>query len=300
MHQKKLRRIGQKKGFTLIELSVVVVIIGILVTGIMQGANMVQTSRLSSARAITAKSPIIDIEGLTAWYETVKLSSLELGETIDETNISSWFDGTPGSTIGLLKENQLTIDNTDVVYENNGINKIPSLNFSNSGNLTLTELYQGSFSQSTVFLVFRPLTSPNATEQILFDADSSASNHFSIGIKSNALCLNATSGSSACTSTASDAAEFAVNRDYIVSAYFNGASSRAFVNDPTNKAGAADINPGSNELNGLTIGTNQSGTSPFIGFISEVIIYNRPLKLQERKDVMTYLSKKYKVTLTGL
>lgn len=300
MHQKSLRRTGQKKGFTLIELSVVVVIIGILVTGIMQGANMVQTSRLSSARAITAKSPIIDIEGLTAWYETSKLSSLELGETINESEISKWFDGTPGSTIGLLKENELSkTANTDIIYENNGINKIPSLNFSNSGNITLANLYQGPSSQSTVFLVFRPLASPNATEQILFDADTTATNPSSIGIKNDAICLNADSGS-VCTATASNAAEFSVNKDYIVSAYFNGTSSRAFVNDPTNQAGATDINPGSNELDGLTIGTNKSGTSAFIGLISEVIIYNRPLKLQERKDVMTYLSKKYKVTLTGL
>ena len=300
MHQKTLRRTVQKKGFTLIELSVVIVIIGILVTGIMQGANMVQSSRLSSARAITAKSPIIEIEGLTAWYETSKISSLELGETIDEREISTWFDGTPGSTIGLLKENELTrTASTDIVYENIGINKIPSLHFSNAGNLTLANLYQGSSAQSTVFLVFRPLASPSSTEQILFDAHTSASDSSSIGIKNNAICLNAASGS-VCTATTTNAAAFSVNKDYIVSAYFNNTASRAFVNDPTNKAGAADIAPGSNELVGLTIGTNKSGASAFIGLISEVIIYNRPLKLQERKDVMTYLSKKYKVTLTGL
>jgi hypothetical protein len=31
-----------------------------------------------------------------------------------------------------------------------------------------------------------------------------------------------------------------------------------------------------------------------------VIVYNRTLNLQERKDVMSYLSRKYKISVTGV
>jgi hypothetical protein len=65
-------------------------------------------------------------------------------------------------------------------------------------------------------------------------------------------------------------------------------------------AGNANLSPGSNALTGLTIGMDKSGSNGFNGYISEIIIYDRQLKLQERKDVMSYLAKKYRITVANL
>ena len=74
----------------------------------------------------------------------------------------------------------------------------------------------------------------------------------------------------------------------------------AYVNDAENISGATAANSGSNSLNGITIGNNKNNNAGFGGLISEIIIYNRPLKLNERKDVMRYLAKKYKINVNGI
>lgn len=287
-----------KKAFTLTELSIVVLIIGVLITGITQGSGMIKAARLSNARSMTSRSPALEISGLIAWYEPTLRSSFKDSESIDNSQTTEWRDNSPGSII--LTKNKLSrTAGSDVLYEESGINNLPTLLFSgaSSANITLTNFYQGSSAQNTVFIVFRPLFATSSTAKILFDS-SSANSTSSIGIKSNAANLNA--GTSAETATATNPASFASGIDYIVTAYFNSASSQVFVNNAATSAGSGTINPNSNQLGGLTIGTDKSGANGFNGYISEIIIYNRPLKLQERKDVMSYLSKKYKISVTGL
>jgi hypothetical protein len=65
-------------------------------------------------------------------------------------------------------------------------------------------------------------------------------------------------------------------------------------------AGGTMRNPGISTMDGLTIGTDRVGSYPFTGLVSEVIIYNRPLETQERKDVMNYLSQKYGIAVNGI
>lgn len=287
-----------KKAFTLTELSIVVLIIGVLITGITQGAGMIKAARLANARSITSRSPALEISGLIAWYEPTLKSSFKDSESIDASQTTEWHDNSPGSII--LTKNKLSRSaGSDVIYKESGINNLPTLLFSgaSSANISLANFYQGSSVQNTVFIVFRPLFATSSTAKILFDSSSSNSTS-SIGIKSTSVNLNA--GTSVDTATATNSASFANGNDYLVAAYFNSSSSQVFVNNATTSAGSGTINPNTNQLGGLTIGTDKSGTNGFNGYISEVIIYNRPLKLQERKDVMSYLSKKYKISVTGL
>ncbi|MES2961327.1 MAG: LamG-like jellyroll fold domain-containing protein [Pseudomonadota bacterium] len=287
-----------KKAFTLTELSIVVLVIGVLITGITQGSGMIKTARLANARSMTSRSPTLDISGLTAWYEPTLKSSFKDSESIDASQTTEWRDNSPGSIV--LTKNKLSRSaGSDVVYKESGINNLPTLLFSgaSSANIALANFYQGTSLQNTIFLVFRPLFATSSTAITLLDSSSSNSTS-SVSIKSTAVNLNA--GTSADTGTGTNAASFANGNDYIVAAYFNSSSSQVFVNNAATSAGSATINPNTNQLGGLTIGTNKSGTSGFNGYISEIIVFNRPLKLQERKDVMSYLSKKYKISVTGL
>ena len=86
----------------------------------------------------------------------------------------------------------------------------------------------------------------------------------------------------------------------VSAAYLNGSVSQAFSNDTIESAGSGTISAGTNPLSGLTIGTTKSGATEFSGTISEIIIYDRPLKSDERSDVFDYLSMKYRIPVVGL
>ena len=58
-----------KKAFSLIELSVVVLIIGILIAGISQSSRLVRAMKLSTARSLTRSSDVNSIQNLTAWFD---------------------------------------------------------------------------------------------------------------------------------------------------------------------------------------------------------------------------------------
>ena len=284
----------KKRAFSLVELSVVVVVVTILVAGIFMGAGLVKNARLSNARSHTAKSVVHDMPGLLAWYETTTKESFSGGETFDSAQISEWRDISPSSKIGVINQNVLTkTASSAVTYVESGINDIPSISFDGTAAIDLSSFYQGSSAQKTIFLVFSPST---ITTQTLLDSDSGT--HSIAMQSSNEIRLNA--GSAATTLTGTYPASFSASDSYIMAVYFDNTNSRVYLNHAINKVGNSNLSPGSGELTGLTIGATSSGTSAYTGLISEIIIFNRIIKLQERKDVMSYLSTKYKISVSGL
>ncbi len=284
-----------KKAYSLLELSIVAIIIGVLVSGVVAGAGMVRSSKVANARLFTTKAVVFEINGLTAWYEASLKDSFNGNQMSDGNAVTKWFDISPGSNSNVAsstKKNELTSDG-GTTFIANGINGTPSIRFSgaSSANFTTASFYQGTSLQNTVFLVLRPLATLSSTAQVVADSGASGSPTSSVGLKNDAIALNA--GASANITTS-----LAAGTDYAIAAYFNDTVSQAFINSATTSAGSGST--GTNQLTGLTVGTDKSGANGFNGLISEIIVYNRPLKLQERKDVMNYLSKKYKITVTGL
>ncbi len=282
---------GHKKtAFTLVELSIVLIVILIIITGVLKGGALTQTSRILGARSITAKSVVPQINGLVAWYETSTKNSFLESQASNGTQITKWYD--IGSSPTVPAPNTLTkAAAANVTYVDEGINKVPSILFdgsSSSSKITLPSFYQGSSAQNTIFLVFNP--SSLTSRATLFDSISSGSTA-SIGIQSNAVIINA-------GTLLSGSATIETNNSYILAAYFNGTISKIYMND--SETAVASGNSGSNALTGLTIGATKSGTEMFTGMISEVIIYDRILAIQERRDVFRYLADKYKITVTGI
>ena len=289
-----------KLAFSLVELAVVILIIGLITAGIIQGTSLVNSSRLSSARSLTVQSRINEIAGLTAWYETSMIESLRTNQASNASQISEWRDISPGS-IAQQKNTLTRIASSAVSYKSEGINKIPSIQFTTLGSLSLATFYQGPLGRSTIFVVMRPTIAPSSTNiMTILDSNSSSSNNSYFGIVNNKLMLNL--GILQGTATISNAPSFVVNSNYILAIYYDSSNAKAFVNNATSMAGGALIAAGSNSLNGLTIGNNLSNnaSTQFTGLISEIIIYDRLLSNEERQSVMSYLSKKYKITVSGI
>ncbi len=280
----------QKKAFSLFELSISLAIIGIVIAALSQGVKLINSSKLTAAKALTSSSPVKKIPGLIAWYETSLPESILTNEEKDEASINTWFDVSPNSIPE--KKNRLTrIASSAVTFENEGIGGIPSIEFNGTGMLNLANFYQGNSAQNTIFFVARPyLIGPGV---VVIDSGPSATQNSTITL--NSAGIYAYWGSN---SQINDSGCCSINKDYIVAFYANRSLSKAHINSASNIAGGSLINPGNGSLIGLTVGATYNNLSNFSGLISEVIIFNRPLNDSERNEIMRYLSKKFGVKLT--
>ena len=273
--------------FSILELSIVLLIAGLLAIGILKGSNLITASRLTVARSTTSQSIVPKISGLIAWYETSLLDSLKIDEAINDKQITAWYDISPQSIVG--KKNPLIQSTGSAKYKASGIAKIPSISFDANSNLALQNFYQGSSAQNTIFIVARPST----LSGVIFDS-SAGNGIYAISLTNSAIKLNA--GSADLSFNSSQIAK--AGDDFIIASYFNRQDSKLYLNNAiTPLAPSSTLDPGANNLGGVTIGTNRNASQGFAGLISEIIIYNRSLQIQERKDVMAYLSKKYQISI---
>jgi len=88
-----------KKAFSLIELSIVIVIIGLLLIGVIGSKHLVKKARISSAQAITRSSPANGIPNNKLWLES-SLDEIHLGDDLSTGDaITSWEDDSPNKTV---------------------------------------------------------------------------------------------------------------------------------------------------------------------------------------------------------
>lgn len=283
---KKFNSSKEIKAFSLIEMSLVVVIIGLLIFGITKGGNLITSSRLNAAKLLTQRSVVPKIDGLVAWYETSLPTAFPKDEAIDGSQISTWYDNNPDSLEG--SKNTLTrTASSSLLYEELGINNLPSLYFVSTANLVLSDFYQGSDVKNTIFLVIQP-SSISSSDEIIVDSASGSQTYVSITNSD----INIYIGSYKSYSTT-----IASGENYIIASYLSPRVCKTYVNDPDTMVDNTTRFCGTNQRTGLTVGTDMNGSNPYTGFISEVIIYNRGLKDQERTDVMKYLSRKYNINI---
>jgi len=96
-------------GFSLIELSIVILIIGILVSGVTQSSRLIRQIRIQSARNLTVNSPITSIGSLQLWLETTSINSFSSDQPDDGYLIETWNDINPQSS---YKNNALQSNNS--------------------------------------------------------------------------------------------------------------------------------------------------------------------------------------------
>jgi prepilin-type N-terminal cleavage/methylation domain-containing protein len=138
-----------KTAFSLIELSIVILIIGILVAGVTQSSRLVRAIKLQSARSITTSSPVTSIKNLTMWYETTLEKSIDEAERQDGIEVSKWYDVNPTS-VTKNDATQVTLANRPK-FTDNMINGLPALKF--DGVVDYLD-YNGTLLVGTEYTVF--------------------------------------------------------------------------------------------------------------------------------------------------
>ncbi len=85
----------RQQAFSLIELSIVILVIGILIPGVMQGRELISKVHLQTARLLTTSSPVSSIKGLRAWYETSSSNSFDGAVVNNNSPVTRWYDINP-------------------------------------------------------------------------------------------------------------------------------------------------------------------------------------------------------------
>ena len=80
------------KAFTLIELSAVIAIIGILIAGVMGATGLVKKSKIAAAQSLTKASPIAGITDNALWLESSLEGSFKDTETSTGDAVTTWYD----------------------------------------------------------------------------------------------------------------------------------------------------------------------------------------------------------------
>jgi len=290
-----------KKAFSLIEISVVILIIGMLIAGISQGIDLYQDSRLATARSLTLNSRVNRIEDLTMWLEATSEKSFENPNPQNEERIGLW------KNINFKLFNRIDVTQATQAskpfYVKNAINGNPALRFNNGQFLTASGIKISeivSSDQVTVFMV-----------QNNFSGDSTTStfgwNYGNYRFQSHAqeedkVMLdfgNTLSGLANFRITTATLTNF-LNQNKIITFVKNGSNGKVKINsalliNSSTSNGVMDMSLSADFSVGKYIPAVNAYC--FYGYIGEFIIFKRGLTDAEIRDVEQYLSKKWSIKI---
>lgn len=294
------------KAFSLVELSIVILIIGILIASIVKGGKIYQTMKLTAARSLTSSSPVIRLKDLDAWHESSLANSFKENELVDGQPITTWYDITPTSSF--KKHLKKDGNRATPSYKQKCIGGIPCVEFDDSSvdqylrgenNLSIKENDAG-----TIFIVGEVGTDSNGEGNYFFYSGTNGNPSLNILRLEIGVNPTRTSGYRFQGSNSLFGNPFESKKPFISTwKWSDGSISTSYylyINGVklgrTNSTFSDSINL-KNDL--YLVGTTPDGdsniTASFDGYISEIIVFSRELSDYEQKSVEKYLSQKYAI-----
>lgn len=296
------------KAFSLIELSIVILIIGILVAGVTGSSRLVSQMRLVSARSITKSSPVTTISGLSLWYETSDenslISAVNGNSPSNNDRISSWNDINP-SQITKINIGQTNDALRPIYISSSPINGLPSLLFNNNEYFELIASQAGQLplragdDTFTFIAVWRTMSS-SITQSIL-EQNTNTPNLVS---GARAAMLLYSGGVWGFNGEGNDSATLGinVNTNRIGVITNNNGVINIYDNRLNSPSSTSVINNGLENVSevGLYVGVKGAGSriERFYGYISEIIIFDKVLNIEEINEISKYLARKYNIKLS--
>ncbi|MBU6339058.1 MAG: prepilin-type N-terminal cleavage/methylation domain-containing protein [Rickettsiales bacterium] len=280
---------SKQTAFSLVELSIVILIIGILIAGVTQLSGLVNLSKVSSAKSLTKASVVSGITELSLWLETTSDNSFLTNETDDNISLSTWKDINPQTN---TPNNLTKTANTMAVYKTTGINNLPSVYF--NGTASTDNAFSGSLiytksNNYTLFAVYTTEDKSSATwRPIIINGNGSSGWRFQKSGVTNKRCATLLTVVDSCTSST-----ITINPE-IISVTYDGTTDVMYLNG-TLQTLTAPTGSIVTPVGRVSVGGYSSGG--WKGFIGEIIVYGKVLKSSDRKEVEKYLSKKWGVTV---
>ena len=285
-----------KNAFSLIELSIVILIVGILIAGVTSSSRLVKRMKVITAQNLTQSSPVPSIKDLAVWYESSLDKSFVDSEESDGTPITTWFDNNIQSSFK-YDFKQPTVANQPKFSEGI-INGLPAVKFDGTDDFMIANSVGINGKGFSAFVVGQRLAYPGTWQTYLTGLAASHNDDCISG--SFIMFAEWTSAFGSCFNnnqwTYSNIAHPGNGTPYIYDLVVSPTNNSVFFN------GANVTSTNSTftySFDSLRIGCRFSnGNGNFLnGYISEIIIYARALNTEERKSVESYLSKKYSIKI---
>ena len=312
----KMKNKNSKKAFSLVEISIVILIIGLLIAGISKAGDMIFDVSLKSASSLTKGAKVGRMPGLALWLETTTSESILEKERYDTNVISIWRDINPQSSSKFIFKKV-----GSPKYVEKGQNNLPAVGSLSAENYFLpytsetsstVAAYQANqiFSSGallTIFMVLKPKAiaadllsfCPYSTGANL-DACTTAAKYIGLGLTASGNVVFSTVGgtaAAAATSAITSTNSYTLKNLIVVSAIKDATDNLKLA---VNGVSAAPAVSSTNKL----MTSSFSGTFRVGGVAAtdvelyEVIVFASALSDLDRLVVETYLGKKYNVAMT--
>lgn len=299
-----------KTAFSLIEISIVILIIGVAISGIVSGMYLFYDFKLGQAQSITAKSPVISTPNLTLWLDTTSPNSFETERPLNDDKIAIWKDLNPQRIFKInVSQSDLTKQPT---YVDLAINNLPALKFINniemrSENIFLNDIF--SSDQATIFLVQNNFSGDTSTTTISWvptannlDNGSENSRISIFAQTSNTVIFDyGVAGGATANRVATSTLTNFNNKNTIISFLKNSNNSdlRINYNETVIANSSAVANVSASLSAPFIVGKFRTDSNYFFnGNIGEIIIFDRALNENERKKIEDYLGEKWGINIT--
>ena len=277
-----------QKAFSLVELSMVILIIGILIGGVSQGIDLYEDFRINTAKTLTLNSRAGRIPDLVSWIETSMNNSFDDVEEKDGLTISNWYDINPISTPNSKKNFTQATSGLRPYYNKNVSNGLPAVKFESARNL----VFDGGIlvnTDFTMFIVERKLSNSatwifhpggsNYSSNFAFHTGYRIDQQFTMDFYNYSIEYNNNN--------------LAQTKTRIHTLFFSKIQGQKYwLNGGVNP----DASDSSRIISVSSSTTNKLGQH-FTGYIFEIIYYNRAIYENERIDIEKYLSKKYNIPI---
>lgn len=325
-----------KKAFSLVEISIVILVVGVLIAGISKGIDMVYDMRLVTARSLTDKAPVPNVEGLELWLETTSENSLAKGTTSftniktpeDAQPIGRWNDLNPMALSSDYKNHAVqATSGYQPLYMQDGINGLPALLFDGVDDWFNARSGKSNFNEFTFFIVAKPqfnsistygnviniscsgsastcIKTSNSNGTYNFTFATNPSGWISLTVSNQKVLTLSYSMTSYITSFtgAGFSVSSAYDGDAVIATINQGSKNAAVEISPsyryTNTSNLKFLNDPNSYLD-FRIGKQKDGFSDrnFKGYLSEIILFGRSLDDQETKLIKNYLSEKWRIKI---
>ena len=298
------------KAFSLVELSIVILVVGILLAAITKGKDLYSDMQLKTAQSVTSSSLINSMQSVSLWLDTTTLPNIRDAnkKQIDfNDNVHFWRDnkaGTPATTIELasIATGASVTDENKPQLIRSGFSGLPTIEFDGANYFTLDNASKSPLTDNddtyTIALAFKTYHLETATGTPLFIGTDA--NHFSMDLTSNTAFTISHHATNEKTSNVYDALRTNI---FIIVVNNNNTNNIKIFNNSNTSTDVATATPGlsSIEQGVINVAANGSATSTpgFKGQISEVIVFNKELSTNEVAEVNQYFKQKYNVPINN-
>ena len=285
-----------KSAFSLIELSVVILIVGILVIGVTKGKKVLDGAKLASARSLTISSPVVSMENLVLWLDATDNSTIATGTVgiktygapSDNSFVTDWKDKNPTSTSTYAVS--AIADTNRPKYIQSGIDGLPTLQFDGTDDYlrNINGIISDGKDGYTAIAVFK---ANDIRQALIFSQGDCAPNGSAAGIYMEF----GSAGSWGC-GTGYYTAPYKASVPYVVVVRINKTQTNTdtiYLNNYT----SAGSQPYVQLKSGAIAVGNGANSQFFKGYISEIVVFDRALTNAEITTIQQYLSGKYGIKL---